>query len=71
MNRLVPVPDASHANSARREVESVARACGFGDEDIGPRRPGGGWNWPPTLRGMAAGGQLLVCARSRPAEQRA
>jgi len=35
MNRLVPVPDASHANSARREAESVARTCGFSDSDIG------------------------------------
>lgn len=35
MNRLLPVPDTSHANSARREVESVARSCGFSEPDIG------------------------------------
>ncbi|TAJ97093.1 MAG: anti-sigma regulatory factor [Reyranella sp.] len=35
MNRLLPVPDASHANAARREVESVARTCGFSEQDIG------------------------------------
>lgn len=35
MNRLLPVPDTSHTNAARREVESMARACGFSEQDIG------------------------------------
>lgn len=35
MNRLLPVPDTSHANAARREVENVARLCGFSEQDIG------------------------------------
>lgn len=35
MNRLLPVPDTSHASAARREVENVARLCGFSEQDIG------------------------------------
>jgi len=35
VNRLLPVPDGSYANAARREVENGARACGFSEQDIG------------------------------------
>lgn len=35
MTHAVPVPDADHAGTARREAEALARSAGFPAEDIG------------------------------------
>lgn len=59
MNRLVAVPDTSHASAARREVESLARVCGFGEEDTG-RAALVALELATNLARHAGGGQLLL-----------
>lgn len=61
MNRLLPVPDASHANAARRGVESVARSCGFGEQDIG-RAALVALEMATNVARHAGGGHLLLRA---------
>jgi len=59
VNRLLPVPDSSHANTARREIEGVARACGFSEQDIG-RAALVALELATNVARHAGGGDLLV-----------
>lgn len=59
MNRVVAVPDVSHANAARREVEAMARGCGFDEEDTG-RAALVGLELATNLARHGGGGDLLL-----------
>jgi anti-sigma regulatory factor (Ser/Thr protein kinase) len=65
LNLLVAVPDTSYTNAARREVEALARGCGFDERDIG-RAALVGLELATNLARHGGGGHLLLRAVKGP-----